>query len=101
MDTIFINSENSKTSDLHRLFLHLSDKINLKGSAKYVSLSNLRIHYTRKNIKSHSKTKNLKYQLRHGMKSMNYLMDHILYQIFKITLNTSSQKMRQLLIILQ
>ena len=46
MDAIFINSENSKTSDLHRLFLHLSDKINLKGSAKYVSLSNLRIHYT-------------------------------------------------------
>ena len=27
-----------------------------------------------------------KYQLRYGMKSLNYLMDHILYQIFKITL---------------
>ena len=26
---------------------------------------------------------NLKYQLQHEMKSLNYLMDHILYQIFK------------------
>ena len=29
MDTIFINSENRKTSDPHRLLLHLLDKINL------------------------------------------------------------------------
>ena len=29
MDTIFINSENRKTSDPHRLFLHLLDKIKL------------------------------------------------------------------------
>ena len=26
------------------------------------------------------------------MKNLNYLMDHILYQIFKITLNTSLKK---------
>ena len=30
MDTIFMNSENSKTSDPHRLLLSLSDKINFK-----------------------------------------------------------------------
>ena len=41
MDTIFINSENSKTSNAHRLLLNLSDKINLKKSDKYVALSNL------------------------------------------------------------
>ena len=29
-DTIFMNSENSKTSVSHRLLLNLSDKINLK-----------------------------------------------------------------------
>ena len=28
MDTVFMNSENSKASDLHRLLLNLSDKIN-------------------------------------------------------------------------
>ena len=29
MDTIFMNSENKKTSDPHRLLLNLWDKINL------------------------------------------------------------------------
>ena len=36
MDTIFINSENSKISDPHRLLLNLSDKIDLKRSDKNV-----------------------------------------------------------------
>ena len=51
MDTISINSRNSKTSDNHRLLLNLADKINLKRSDKYVTLSNLSIYYTRENIK--------------------------------------------------
>ena len=46
-----MNSENSKTSDPHRLFLNLTDKINLSRSDKYVALSNLSIYYTWKNIK--------------------------------------------------
>ena len=36
IDTIFINSENSKTSDPLRLLLSLSDKINLKRANKGV-----------------------------------------------------------------
>ena len=43
MGTIFMNSENSKTSDPHRLLLGLSNKIDLKRSDKYVTLSNLSI----------------------------------------------------------
>ena len=35
-----MNSKNSKTSDTHRLLLNLTDKINLKRSDKYVTLSN-------------------------------------------------------------
>ena len=35
---------------------------------------------------------NLKYQLQHGVKNLNYLMDHILYQIFKIILNMYQKK---------
>ena len=46
MDTIFMNFENSKTSDHHRLLINLSDKINLKISDKYVNLSNRSICYT-------------------------------------------------------
>ena len=42
--------------------------------------------------KSHAKIINLKYQLQHGMNNLNYQMDHILYQIFKISLNISLKK---------
>ena len=86
MDTIFINIDSHNS---HRLLLNLSDKINLKKSDKYVALSNLSIYYTWKNIKSHTKIINSKYQVQHGMKNFNYLMDHILYLIFKIILNIS------------
>ena len=96
-----MNSGNSKTSDLHRLLLNLSDKIGLKRSTKYLALSNFSICYTWKNIKKLYKIMNLKYKPRHEMKNLNYLVDHNLYQIFKIILNTSLKKMRQLLIILQ
>ena len=41
-----MNSENSKTSDPHKLLCNLSDKIDLKRSDKYVALSNLSIYYT-------------------------------------------------------
>ena len=46
MDTIFMNSEDSKTSDPHRLLINISDKINLKRSDKYAALLNLSIYYT-------------------------------------------------------
>ena len=51
MNIKFMNYENSKTSDPHRLLLNLLDKINLKRSNKYVDLSNLSIYYTWKNMK--------------------------------------------------
>ena len=58
MDTIFMNSENSKAPDPHRLLLDLLDKIDLRRSDNYVALSNLSIYYASKNIKnSHNKNK--------------------------------------------
>ena len=38
MDTLFMNSENSKTLDPHILLLNLLDKISFKRSDKYVVL---------------------------------------------------------------
>ena len=84
METIFMNSRISKTYDPHRLLLNLLDKKNIKRSHRYVTLSNLSIYYTWKNIK---KLMNLKHQLRNGVKSLNYLIHHILYQMFKTILN--------------
>ena len=43
MDTIFMNSENSKKYEPHRLSFNLTDNINLKSSDKCVALSNLSI----------------------------------------------------------
>ena len=51
MDTIFMNSENSKTSE-HVLVLKLTDKLDLRRGKKTVALSNLSIYYTWKNVKS-------------------------------------------------
>ena len=86
-----MNSENSKTSDPHRLLLNLTDKINLKRSDNYVALSNLIMYYTWKNIKTSYKnnkfkiaapTWNEEFQLPDGSYSYNY-------QIFKTILNIS------------
>ena len=58
MGTKFINSENSQTTDPHRLLLNLADKKNLNRSVEYVALSNLSIYYTWKNMKkSYKKVK--------------------------------------------
>ena len=52
METIFKNTENSKTNEPHRFRLDLTDKLNLKNSNKNMALANLSIYYTWKNIKS-------------------------------------------------
>ena len=46
-----MNSVNSKTSDLYRPFLNLTDKIDLRRKDKCIALSNLSIYYTWKNMK--------------------------------------------------
>ena len=55
-----MNSENSKTSERHRLLLNLTDKINLRRKDKYIALSNLSISYTWKNIKKSYKNNKFK-----------------------------------------
>ena len=52
METIFMNSKNSKTSEPHRFKLDLTDKLNLKDPKKNMALANLSIYHTWKNINS-------------------------------------------------
>ena len=88
-----MNSEKSKTSEQHVLIFKLTDKLDLRRSEKSIALSNLSIYYAWKNIKSSyitinlNITINLMHQPQCGMLSLNYQFDHILYQIFKITLS--------------
>ena len=55
-----MNSENSKTSDPHRLLLNLTEKIDLRRKDQYIALSNLSIYYTWKNIKKSYKNNKFK-----------------------------------------
>ena len=50
MDTTFMNSENIKTPDPHKLLLN--QKMSLKRNDNYVALSNLSVYYTWKNIRN-------------------------------------------------
>ena len=79
METIIINTENSKTNEAHKFRLSLSDKLNLKNPLKNIALGNLSIYYTWKNI---------------GMILLIYLMVFILFQILKIILNLSLKNMK-------
>ena len=68
MDTIFINSDNVRTLKPHILALKLVNKLDLRFGEKVIALS-------------------IKYLLEHRMMNLNYLMDLILYQIYKIILS--------------
>ena len=99
MDTIFMNSENSKTSKRHILIIKLTDKLDLTKGEKRVALSNRSIYYA---WKADRRIINLKYQFQNGMINLNYQMDHILYQIFKIKISIFLKKsMEKILIIHQ
>ena len=98
MDTIFMNSENSKTSKLHVLILKLTNKLDLRIGEKIIALSNLSIYYTWKNIKSSYNNNKFKNLHQHRMISLSCLMYHILYQIFKTILSIFKKNMGKILI---
>ena len=52
MNTVFMDSKNSKTSNSHRLLLNIWDKTILERSDKYDTLSNILICYTRNSYKN-------------------------------------------------
>ena len=101
MGTMFLNSENSKISDHHRLLPNLSDKINLKRSDKYVALSNLSIHYTWKNIKQSYKNKKFKIPAPTWNKEFELPDGAYSVSDIQVYLKCTLRNIRQLLIILQ
>ena len=88
MDTIFVNSENSKTSKPHVLKLNLTSKLDLRTGEKVIALSNLSIYYTWRNIKSsYNNTKfkistptwNDEFELPDGSYSVSDIQDYFKY----------------------
>ena len=92
MITIFMNSKNSKTSNPHRLFLNLTDKIDLRKKDKYIALSNFSIWYTWKNIKKSYRnnkfkilapTWNEEFELPDGLYSVSDIQEYFEYILKK------------------
>ena len=92
MDTIFINSGNSKTSEYHVLVLTLTDKLDLRRGQKAVALSNFSIYYTWKIIKSSynnnkfkisAPTWNEEFELPDGSYSISDIQDYFKYILKK------------------
>ena len=92
MDTIFMNSENSRTSEYHVLVLKLTDKLDLRRGQKIAALSTLSIFYTWKNIKSSynnnkfkisAPTWNEEFELPDGSYSISDIQDYFEYILKK------------------
>ena len=103
MDTIFMNSENSKTREHHVLVLKLTDKLDLRRGQKTVALSNLSIYYTWKNIKSSynnnkfkisAPTWNEEFELPDGSYSISDIQDYFEYILKKHSESLDSPSVR-------
>ena len=97
MDTLFMNSENSKTSEPHILKLKLTDKLDLILDKKVIALSNVSIYYTLNNIKSSynnnkfkisAPTWNEEFTLPNGSYSVSDIQDYFQYILKKHGENT-------------
>ena len=103
MDTIFINSENSRTSEYHVLVLKLADKLDLIRGHKTVALSNLSIYYTWKNIKSSYKNNKFRisaptwsdeFELPDGSYSISDIQDYFEYILKKHSENVDNPSIK-------
>ena len=90
METMFMNTENSKTNEPHTFVLNLSQRLDLRSSIRHVALQNLFICYTWKNIRKQYKNNKLKiiaptwnyeFELPDGSYSVSYIQDYIAYII--------------------
>ena len=88
MDTIFMHSENSKTSQPHVLVLKFINKLDLRIGEKIIALPNLSIYYTWKNMKSSHNNNKFKYLHQHGSYSVSDIQDYFEYILKKHGENT-------------
>ena len=60
METIFMNTKDSKTKEPHKFLFNLSQRFVCRSTNKHVALQNLSVYYTWKNIRKNYKNKKLK-----------------------------------------
>ena len=104
MDTVFVNSENSRTSEYHVLVLELTNKLDLSRGQKSFALSNLSIYYTWKNIKSSYNSNKFKisapawsdeFELPDGSYSILDIQDYFEYILKKHSENVYNPSIRK------
>ena len=92
MDTIFMNSENSKASKTHVFILKLTNKLDLRIGEKIIALLNLTIYNMWKNIKNSydnnkfkisAPTWNDKFELPDGLYSVSDYFGYVLTRMIK------------------
>ena len=92
METFFINSKNSKSSEPNKFKYDLIDKLDLRNPNENMVLANLSICYTRKNVKStynnnkfkiSAPTWNETFDLPDGSYDISEIQDYIEYIIKK------------------
>ena len=95
METIFMNTLNSKANDSNKFIYQFTDKLNLKNPNKNMALANLSIYYTWKNIKSEynsnkfkisAPTWNDEFNLPDGSYSASDIKDYFEYIIKKTSI---------------
>ena len=82
IETIFMNTENSRTSEPHRFNLDLRDKLNLKYPNENIALANLSIYYNNK-FKISAPTWNETFDLPDGSYSISDIQDYFEFIIKK------------------
>ena len=85
MDTIFINTENSKTNEPHRFRLYFPNKLDLRRN-KTISSANFSIYYTWENIKCKYNSNEFKISSPTWSETLICQMDLMKHLIFKIFL---------------
>ena len=60
MKTVFLNTENSKTNELQKFVLNMSQELDMKRLNKHVAIQKLSIYFTWKNIRQQCKNSKLK-----------------------------------------
>ena len=97
MDTIFMISENNRTSEYHVLVLKIADKLDLRKGQKSDALSNLSIYYTWKKIKSsykNNKFKSDEFELPDGSYSISDINDYFKYVLKKHSENVDDPSVK-------
>ena len=92
METLFMNSNKSKTNEPYKFKYDLIDKLDLRNKNKNMALANLSIYYTWKNVKSTYKNNKFKisaptwnetFDLPDGSYNISEIQDYIEYIIKK------------------